>query len=124
MFTSDAPRPMALLAVSIPGKLPASVGVPRMMPLVLLNESPGGNPLAVKFSGVFAAVTAKLKGWFKNATALNALVMTAGALELPLMLFVGYSRLLGMICFDWLGLYQLRCTSAAPLSCMYSSLMS
>src|ERR1035438_5275303 len=118
MFTSDAPRSMALLAVSITGKFPASVGVPLMMPLVLLNESPGGNPLAGKLSGVFAAVTAKLKGWFKNATALNALVMTAGALELPLMLFVGYNRLLGIICFDWLGLYPFRCTTAEPGTCL------
>ena len=82
-----------------------------------LKASPGGNPFAVNFSGVFAAVTVKLNGWLKNATALNALVMTAGALELPLKLFVGYRRLLGMICFDWSGAIpiQMRLRRAAGL---------
>jgi hypothetical protein len=89
MFTSDAPTPTALLAVNVTGKFPASVGVPLIRPLVELKASPGGNPFAVNFCGEFAAVTVKLNGWFKKAMALNALVMTAGALELLLKLFVG-----------------------------------
>ena len=67
-------------------------------------------------------MTAKLKGWFKNAVALSALVMAAGALEPALpTLFVGYKRLVGMICLDWLALYQFRCASPLLPACKYSS---
>src|ERR1017187_1545103 len=116
MFNSEAPTPVVLLAVSVTGKFPASVGVPLITPFVGLKASPGGNPFAVKFNGVLAAVTVKLNGCFKNATALKALVMTAGAFEPPLIPLVGNSRLLGMTCLDWLALYQLKCACAEPPS--------
>ena len=56
--------------------------MPVIIPLVGLKLNPGGKPFAVKPSGVFAPVTVKLNGWPRNATALNALVTTAGAFEL------------------------------------------
>ena len=49
-----------------------------MMPFVLLKLSPGGSPVAVKLSGVFAAVTVKLNGWPRNATALNGALRDRG----------------------------------------------
>ena len=52
--------------------------MPVMRPLVALKARPGGRPFAVKPSGVFAAVTVKLNGWPRNATALNALVTAGG----------------------------------------------
>ena len=83
---------------------------------MLLKANPGGKPLAVKPSGVFAPVTVKLNGWPRNATALKALVTTDGAFELPLAtLFVGIQdNVLGMISFGWLGLYHNSCACAAP----------
>ena len=83
MLTTDAPMPAVLLAVNVTAKFPASVGMPLMTPLVELKARPGGKPTAVKPNGVFAAVTVKLNGWPKKPTALNALVMAAGALEVP-----------------------------------------
>ncbi len=78
-----------------------------MAPLVLLKVNPGGRPAAVKPSGTFAAVTVKLKGCPKKATALKALVTTGGALELPLpILLEGYKLVLGMISLAGSALYQ------------------
>src|SRR5208282_5401625 len=99
--------------------------MPLTPPLVLLKLNPGGRPFAVKPSGVFAPVTVKLNGWPRNATALNALVTTAGAFELLFpALFVGYKQVFGMTSSDWLGLYQYRCACAAPPLWRYSSLRS
>src|ERR1700722_4368773 len=84
IVSTDAPTPVRLLDVSVALKVPASVGMPLMTPLGLLNDSPGGSPLAVKPNGVFAPVTVKLNGCPRNATALNALVTTDAALDVPL----------------------------------------
>src|SRR5215469_12143481 len=81
--TADAPVPMRLLAVRVTSKLPATDGMPLITPLVLLKTSPGGRPLAVNACGVFAAVTVKLNGWPRKATAFNELVITTGALDGP-----------------------------------------
>ena len=94
-----------------------------MSPLAALKPRPGGRLVAVKPSGVLAAVTVKLNGWPTNPTAVSELVMAGAALEPPPGLFVGNSRLVGMICFDWFGLYQYRCTSPLPPFWKYSSLM-
>ena len=78
--------------------------MPLMTPLVVLKLKPGGRPLAVKPSGVFAPVTVKLNGWPRNATALNGLVIAVGALELPLpKLFVGYKLVVGNDLFRLAG---------------------
>src|SRR5580692_3264106 len=122
MSTTDAPTPTALLAVSVASKFPARDGTPEMTPLVVLKLRPGGRPVAVKPSGVFAPVTVKVKGWPRNAIALNGLVTAAGAFEPPVpAVLVGYKQVLGMISSDWLGLYQFKWTCVAPPFARYSS---
>jgi hypothetical protein len=48
--------PLALVALSVTVEVPAAVGVPEIIPLVLLTDRPAGNPVAPKLVGVFVAV--------------------------------------------------------------------
>ena len=50
------PVPAALVALSVTLKLPAAVGVPEIRPVVVLTDSPGGNPVALKLVGLLVAV--------------------------------------------------------------------
>src|ERR1700720_4074133 len=50
------PVPKALVALNVTLDFPAAVGVPEMTPVVVLTESPAGNPAALKLVGVLAAV--------------------------------------------------------------------
>src|ERR1035438_1513801 len=93
-----------MLAVSITWKVPARVGVPLSKPLAELNVSPGGRGAAVYWAAELAPTTVKLNGWLMKPTAVSGL-MTAAA---DCVTLVGYSRLLGMTCLDWLGLYHER----------------
>src|SRR5690242_3201729 len=79
MSTTEAPSPMALLAVRLTWYSPATLGVPLMRPLVELKFSPGGKPRAVKALAELAPVTVKLKGCPKKPTALSGLVIAVGA---------------------------------------------
>jgi hypothetical protein len=40
------PVPLLLMALSVTVDVPAAVGVPDINPLVLLTDSPAGNPVA------------------------------------------------------------------------------
>ena len=50
------PVPVALVALNVTLDDPAAVGVPAMTPVVVLTESPAGNPAALKLVGLFVAV--------------------------------------------------------------------
>jgi hypothetical protein len=50
------PVPFALVALSVTLEVPAAVGVPEITPVVVLTESPAGNPVAVKLVGLLLAV--------------------------------------------------------------------
>ena len=50
------PVPLALLAVMVAGKVPATEGVPEITPVVVSTLSPDGNPVAPKLVGVLVAV--------------------------------------------------------------------
>src|ERR1017187_1417817 len=102
--SADPLTPTELLAVSITWKVPARVGVPLSKPLAELNVSPGGRGAAVYWAAELAPTTVKLNGWLMKPTAVSGL-MTAAA---DCVTLVGYSRLLGMTCLDWLGLYHER----------------
>ena len=50
------PVPAALVALNVTLDVPAAVGVPEMTPVVVLTESPAGNPVALKLAGLLLAV--------------------------------------------------------------------
>ena len=50
------PVPAALVALNATLDVPAAVGVPAMTPVVVLTESPAGNPVALKLVGLLLAV--------------------------------------------------------------------
>ena len=50
------PVPIALLALRPTLNVPAAVGVPEMIPVVVLTESPAGKPVALKLLGLLLAV--------------------------------------------------------------------
>ena len=50
------PVPAALVALNATLGVPAAVGVPAMTPVVVLTESPAGNPVALKLEGLLLAV--------------------------------------------------------------------
>ena len=45
-----------MVALSVMLEVPAAVGVPEMTPVVVLMESPAGNPVALKLVGLLLAV--------------------------------------------------------------------
>ena len=50
------PVPPALVALSEMVEVPVAVGVPEIKPLVVLTDSPEGNPVALKLVGELEAV--------------------------------------------------------------------
>lgn len=50
------PVPKPLVALNVTLDVPAAVGVPAMTPVVVLIESPAGNPAALKLVGFLVAV--------------------------------------------------------------------
>ena len=48
--------PAALVALIVVEVVPAAVGTPEMIPVVVLKLVPGGNPVAVKLVGLLLAV--------------------------------------------------------------------
>ena len=50
------PVPPLFVARSVTLDAPAAVGVPVIKPVVVLTESPAGNPVALKPVGLFVAV--------------------------------------------------------------------
>ena len=50
------PVPPLFVALSVILVVPAAVGVPEITPVVVLTESPVGNPVAPKLVGLFSAV--------------------------------------------------------------------
>src|SRR5688572_5204096 len=50
------PVPVALVALIVMLKVPVPVGAPEMTPVVVLTESPAGNPVALKLVGLLLAV--------------------------------------------------------------------
>ena len=50
------PVPPALVALSVTLEVPAAAGVPEITPVVVLMESPAGNPVALKLVGLLLAV--------------------------------------------------------------------
>src|ERR1700738_141359 len=50
------PVPAALVALTVTLKLPATVGVPEMAPVVVLTDSAAGKPAALKLVGLLLAV--------------------------------------------------------------------
>ena len=50
------PVPAELVALNATLDVPAAVGVPEMTPVVVLTESPAGNPVALKLVGLLLAV--------------------------------------------------------------------
>ncbi len=52
------PEPVAFVAVNVTGKLPVTVGVPEIAPVVALMVNPVGRPVCVKLVGELVAVVA------------------------------------------------------------------
>jgi hypothetical protein len=50
------PVPAVLVALSVTLKLPATVGVPEIRPVVVFTDSPAGSPVALKLVGLLLAV--------------------------------------------------------------------
>jgi hypothetical protein len=50
------PVPPVLVALRVTGKVPVTVGIPLMRPVLVLIERPAGNPRALKLVGEFVAV--------------------------------------------------------------------
>ena len=50
------PVPPLFVAISVTLDVPAAVGVPEINPVVVLTESPSGNPVAPQLVGPFVAV--------------------------------------------------------------------
>ena len=50
------PVPAALVAFNVTLDVPDAEGVPEMTPVVVLTESPAGNPVALKLVGLLLAV--------------------------------------------------------------------
>jgi hypothetical protein len=81
-------------------KVPARSGVPLKTAFVGLKERPGGTPDAERPVAELVPATVKLKGTPRKPYALSALGYTMDAA------LFGYKRLVGIICFAWLGLYH------------------
>ena len=56
------PVPALLVAPIVISKLPDTLGVPLITPVVELNFKPAGRPLALKLEGKSLAVTVYVKG--------------------------------------------------------------
>ena len=50
------PVPPAFVALKVTVEVPVAVGVPEITPVLLLTDSPAGNPVAPKLVGLFVAV--------------------------------------------------------------------
>ncbi len=50
------PVPPAFVALKVTEDVPALVGVPEITPVLVLTESPAGNPVALKLVGLLLAV--------------------------------------------------------------------
>ena len=50
------PVPPALVALNVTLEVPAAVGIPEITPVVVLTESPAGNPVALRLVGLLFAV--------------------------------------------------------------------
>ena len=50
------PVPVALVALSVTGEVPAAVGVPEIKPETVLTDSPAGKLVAPKLLGLLVAV--------------------------------------------------------------------
>lgn len=50
------PVPPSLVALRVTFEIPAAVGIPEINPVVLLIDSPAGNPVAPKLVGELVAV--------------------------------------------------------------------
>ena len=48
--------PPVLVALIVTDETPMAVGLPEMIPVVVLTESPTGKPIALKLVGLFVAV--------------------------------------------------------------------
>jgi hypothetical protein len=50
------PVPPAFVALNVTLEVPTAVGVPEITPVLVLTDSPAGNPVALKLVGVLLAV--------------------------------------------------------------------
>ena len=72
------PAPPALLAATVATVVPATVGVPLIVPVLVLSVRPAGNDVAEKLVGVCVPVIVKVNNEFTWPFAVFSLVTPGG----------------------------------------------